>query len=380
MAGSIFMHDLSQLPSVLPIECGAPATGFDEALMRRIAAALQRSLAGPPAAAPDIWTPIIAAYHRPFVDLLVGGELRAANDLLANMFATNLTYGFEQAQELFDRIVADPAHQAFIGNFAFDKLLSLAAALRAIPIQNAEQGDFLPILREGPNALLERIEAKLGHRVLPPRFQGGLFGLSTARGGLSERSVTGLYVARRIGELLDGVRNPSVCEIGGGAGYVAYYCSTLGLADYTIVDLPTVSAVQAFFLANNLDGGAERIVLSGEPDDRPDTVKLINGADFISGSRTFDLVVNVDSFPEINGPTLRGYLRHVRAHARRLLSVNQEARASRDAGQPGNVQECVGDVVDEIGGFRRTSRFLFWLRPGYVEETYETDSSIACPS
>jgi len=35
-------------------------------------------------------------------------------------------------------------------------------------------------------------------------------------------------------------------------------------------------------------------------------------------------------------------------------------------------QERVGGVIDEIGDFRKLPRILLRMRPGYIEELYET--------
>jgi hypothetical protein len=373
-SGLIFVHDFTRHAPDCALECGAPAESYDESLMQRIAAALQRSLGRATPADGDVWTPIVAS-HQHFVDLLTSGQLRAANDLLARMFATPLTYGFEQSDESYKLVVANPASQQYVREAAFDKLLALAASLRAIPTQTFEQEYFVPYLRESPDALLDRIEAKLQREIRAPRFHGALFGLTTRRGLFTERSLIAIYVALRIKELLHGVRNPSICEIGGGVGYVAYYCNWLGLTNYTIVDLPTVSAVQAYFLAQNLDGGADRISLSGESDNRRDRVRLSNGSDFASGIDKFDLIVNVDSFPEMSGAIMRDYLQHSRSVGRCLLSINQEALGPRTA-QLNDLRERVGDVIDEIGGFRRLARFPFWMRLGHVEEIYEPTDTL----
>jgi hypothetical protein len=363
MSGSIFVHDFSRHAPDCPLECGPPATFFDESIMRRIATALRRSLGSSTASGGDVWTAIVAR-HQNFVDLLTSGDLVAGANILALMFASPLTHGFEQFDGMYEQIVANPATQQHVRQLAFDRLLSLAASLRAIPVQTVEQGDFLPYLQEHPDTLLDRIEGKIERKIRAPHFHGGLFGLQTKRGLFTDRSFTAIYVALRLRELLSPIKNPRICEIGGGAGYVAYFCNSLGLADYTIVDLPTVSAVQAYFLAQNL--GADRISLSGESSG-PDLVKMISADDF--SAREFDVIVNVDSFPEMSGPIMRGYLG--RSGFRYLLSINQEAMAQRSADER---QERVGDVIEEIGGFRRLSRFPFWMRPGYVEELYETTS------
>jgi len=52
---------------------------------------------------------------------------------------------------------------------------------------------------------------------------------------------------------------------GGNSVYVAYWCNKLVDHTITIVEFATVSAVQAYFLAQNL--GSERVSLSGESKD-----------------------------------------------------------------------------------------------------------------
>ena len=375
MAGSIFVHDFSKYAPDWPLDCGAPSQIYDENLIRRIAAAFRRSIENTGSADDDIWTPIVTM-HRPFADMLMSEQYPAANDLLARMFATPLTHGFAQAEELYRQLASSPAHQQHVRLLALDKLLSLAAAVRAIPVQTVEQGDFVPYLKEPPDALLDRIEAKLGRSIDAPVFQGALYGLSTRRGLFAERGLTAIYVALRAQQLVRGIRAPRICEIGGGAGFVAYYCHRLGLRDYTIVDLPTVSAVQAYFLAQNLPAGPAGICLSGEAEAGSEQVKLLGQADLAGGSRKFDLIINVDSFPEMAGPILRDYILFAQQNGRYLLSINQEAMEARSP-KPADHQERVGDVVEDIGGLRPLARFPFWMRPGYVEEVYEAvaDSS-----
>ena len=81
------------------------------------------------------------------------------------------------------------------------------------------------------------------------------------------------------------------------------------------------------------------------------------------------MVVNQDSFPEIERAFVVDYLRHIRRFAGRLLSINQEAAAV--AAADGRCQHVVSELVDSVGGFVRVSRVPYWLRRGYVEEIYE---------
>jgi hypothetical protein len=97
-------------------------------------------------------------------------------------------------------------------------------------------------------------------------------------------------------------------------------------------------------------------------------VDLLAQKDLRAGN---DLLARMFATPEMASSVMRNYLRRGHSDFRRLLGINQEAMGQRSA-QGGDIQERVGDVLHEIGGFRRLSRFPFWLQPGYVEEVYET--------
>ncbi len=278
----VLYHDFNSHSPQWPCEFGAFQEEYDAPLMRRIATALRHSLSTTASSEADMWTPIVAR-QAAFLDFVKTNQLEEAGRFLGRMFSTPLTYGFHQHEETYKSLRENEGSRQYIRNLYFDKVLALAAALRAIPVQNPEQGDFSPYLQESPDSLLTRIEAKVGREIPAPRFQGGLFALKTERGLFSERDLMAIYVALRIRELFP---SPStrICEIGGGVGYVGYYCSVLGYHDYTIVDLPTVSAVQAYFLAQNI--GPEKLILSGESNNKnsPDCVKLLSSNDFLTAN------------------------------------------------------------------------------------------------
>ena len=293
-----------------------------------------------------LWGSIVGRSFN-FTDALSNGRLEEASSFLNRLFTTSLTYGFEQHANnyLAFQTEFDLWKQRLL---AIDRLLSLAESFGAIPLQNAEQGDFAPYLQMAPDTLIDLIEQKIGVELVPPSVVPGLFGLSTRRGLFTDRTITAFYVAYRIWHDMSG---KSVCEIGGGVGYVAYWLQRFGVETITICDLPMVSAVQRYFLSKN---GADRVQLIG-----------MEGFE----QRQFDIIVNVDSLPEIGGPIQRQYLKRIASYPTTFLSINQEACAPRSDGGP---QERVSDVVEEIGGFRRTMRSAFFMRRGYVEEIYVT--------
>jgi hypothetical protein len=84
--------------------------------------------------------------------------------------------------------------------------------------------------------------------------------------------------------------------------------------------------------------------------------------------RSIQLVVNVNSLPEIGYATAREYVIDIgRVSRTGLLSINQEARAQT---VHGTRQLRVWDLVREVGGLELAGRHPFWMEQGYVEELY----------
>jgi hypothetical protein len=127
--------------------------------------------------------------------------------------------------------------------------------------------------------------------------------------------------------------------------------------------------LQAYFLIRALPGA--NIVLYGEemPTDGCG-IRILPGWAFeASPPKTFDVVLNQDSFPEIDRTVVRKYLHDIRRATRKyFLSINHEAETP--TGSSGFRHLVVGDIVNEVGGFERLHRFPCWVRPGYVEELY----------
>ena len=87
----------------------------------------------------------------------------------------------------------------------------------------------------------------------------------------------------------------------------------------------------------------------------------------IDKTRSFDLVINQDSIPEMPSAVGTAYIRRIKEIAPLFFSVNQESAAS-NTGE--HRQLVVPELVREVGGYRMLHRNLFWLRDGYVEEVY----------
>lgn len=313
----------------------------------------------------DLWTSLLSM-HKGVVEAMRSSE-HQADEYLASMFAQPIMRGIAQGDIAYKALLESPHSRAHVTLEAIDKLLALSDALATAPIENPEQGPWGKQAHGDVEKLLTKIEDALSVQLAFPKFYGSVFGISSIRGVFHDRDCWAIYVASRIASLVKDRKAP-ICEIGGGAGHLAYYCWMLGFRNYTIIDLPTVNVIQAYFLRRNLPEA--EISLSGER-------SSFNGSEGVRilsprymrdvPNKHFSLAVNVDSFPEIFPATVQEYLRSIRRSSSLFLSVNQEAMVRM---AENDIQTRVRDNVGAVGGFKLLSRHPFWLRKGYVEEIY----------
>jgi hypothetical protein len=252
---------------------------------------------------------------------------------------------------------------------AKDRLVSLAEAVGALAVENPEQGSYGTNLYLDTDDVVARISGCLGLPISPPDIDGGLLKLHTRHGLFSERDANAIYTAWLLTRLLSDCESPRICEIGGGSGRVAYWSNRLGLTSYTIIDLPRVNVVQGYYALKAL--APDNVCLYGErsPQEARNVLQILpaHATDMISDP-TFDLVLNQDSFPEINPQTVAEYLEWIRVCCSgRFLSINHENT------QPygdGAVQLNVRKAVEDVGGFTLEQRWPDWIRHGYCGELY----------
>jgi len=173
---------------------------------------------------------------------------------------------------------------------------------------------------------------------------------------MSYRVPQAIYQAWRISQLVSGIANPKVLEIGGGLGRTALYARQFGITDYTIVDIPVSSLAQGNFLGRVL-GDERKISLFGEEGASADQVKLFPPSYFLDGSGRYDVVLNADSLTEIGIVAARQYWSAIKARADVFLSINHEAN-----------EFTVASLIKETPSIVQRSRSPYWMRRGYVEE------------
>ena len=321
------------------------------------------------AASGDSWA-WIKTLQGEFFDALERKDPHYLAEYLGAMGRRDATIGIDQGNIEFEKLTNDPGKRDQMALHHKDKLLSLAEAVGAFPCENPEQGVWGKGLHTQTDVLVECIERTLGIDISPPAIDGGLLKISSSRALFCERDCSALYTAWSIRQILAKQSEVSVCEIGAGSGRVAYWSHRFGPTRYTIYDLPHINVVHGNYLLRSLP--EDQVVLYGEPNASPASAPTTILPYFCmekTPSRSFDLIFNQDSFPEIQSEIVTGYLNWIKRASRGLLySLNHESRPLTIGGD--SLQVNVPELIDKVGGFRRLSRSPYWLRRGYVAELY----------
>ena len=325
-------------------------------LLQRICVAFQRANA---AASDDIWSEL-QKHSEGLRQALKSGNLASLRTQLSDLFGVESALtGMAHSARFFH--AKGSYGSDFLSIRCRDALLSVAEATGARPVRSNLQTslrDYRLAVNEPLDVLLADVERKLGHSLAPPAL-GGPPVIVCGERYLNPDSIRHSYAAYRI-EQLGAPKDKPVLEIGGGFATLARYALLRGYKDYTIIDLPFVSAVQAAFVADSF--GEDSVCLYGE--DRPARMRLIPSTDKAALAKSYNLVVNIDSLPEIGEAP--EYLSMIAKTTPLFLSINQESSNART----GFTQNVVSEMCDAHGAFQRRSRHIYWMEQGYVEEVY----------
>lgn len=341
-------RNFTKTPAI-PAITKAPTKYHDEALVSRISRAYVAAIQTNVGSRDSFW---LNDYdRRKFVEhsALLEGDISTIQEFLRNPRTSMLFYGFDHlnSEESDNR---PAAYYNWVAHWTYDNLLRLAEALGARRLYYPESGQAADM--PDTDELILTVEAALGFTIQFPNPFPGEKGILTSRGIAGYRSVQALYQAWRIAELTKGTKSPRVVEIGAGLGRTAYYANKLGIVDYTIVDIPLTNVAQSYFLGTALGELAVRLYGEGTGD-----LKIIPPEEFLKSAKTYDLILNVDSLPEMALDTAEMYARHIEQCAPIFLSINHEFNHF-------TVAQLFPNKIS------RRSRVPYWLRRGYAEEIY----------
>lgn len=320
-------------------------------LSARVASAYRAACSEFSGYAASIW----AAIDAKKLDIHVALTSAPADDgavavILSDPGATELFWGMDETfPEFTAQFRANPTNQR---NLICDRVLRLAEAVGALPLWLPEfAGPRISVI-EIPETLAA-IERHIGVTLEFPNPFPREFGIATPRGIAAERALQAIFQAWRIHKIA-ARHGGKILEIGAGLGRTAYYARALGIANYTIVDLPMGLVVQAAFLGRVL--GAEALAFPGDVA-LSNQIRILTPATLLSANERYDAVLNVDSMTEMSRDQAEAYAAFIAAHAKVFISINHERNPFR-----------VNDLAALRGA--TTIRAPYWMRPGYVEELF----------
>lgn len=264
----------------------------------------------------------------------------------------------EPHEQVFRNLNAASDWRASYALWLHGALVSLAEAVGATRVMYPETEPGMHYTVHGEpsdvDVVLDAIAAIVGAEVDFPNPYPGEIGLGTRHGVVGFRALQAIYQAWRIAQIVKDRPEARIVEIGAGLGRTAYYAYRLfGLCDYTIIDIPLTNAAQGYFLGRTL--GTDAVALSGESA-RQTQIKILPPEDLPALEGRYDLILNVDSFTELDQTTVQTYWNFVLDHSDFLLSINHEFN-------PVPVRNLYQ------GNPRLThTRHPYWMRRGYVEE------------
>ena|SRR5665213_164740 len=344
----------------------ASVTDADIALCERLISAFAGATRDPAEQeASGSWAQLLDMHYHKLAEALERADAYDLAELLASMFRQKITSGFMMQADV-------SATRSWLGSRilsikSLDALVSLAEALGAILVDGPEMRAAGLVFDESLATLLTRVDQRLGFRVAFPHI-GAPFGLSVDGRLITLETPEQIYAAVRLDHAINthiatrSVEQLRVVEIGGGYGALCYWYLHMkpSISSYTIVDLPIVNVLQGYFLSR------AGISVSFYGEKRAQVAILPTGA-LVQIESPFGVLVNKDSMPEMPHDTMKRYLEWGRTHCDGLFySYNAEAGLNFLGSRGG----CVGEAVDQVGGFRRLRRDPSWLRRGYVEEIY----------
>jgi len=137
-----------------------------------------------------------------------------------------------------------------------------------------------------------------------------------------------------------------------------------------LIDLPHINVLQGFYLIKTLPDA--KVSLYGEDyqSDGGGVCVQVMPPFVLSqlSQNSFDLVINQDSFPEINSSIVSDYLVWIKLSTKLFLSINHESKPNSING---TLQNNVSELIANVGGFIRRTRQPYWPRKGYVCELYD---------
>ena len=255
-----------------------------------------------------------------------------------------------------------------------DNIISLSSYLGCTRYESPQQGDYAKYSLLEIENIIALIENKINTNISFPNI-GSPYGIIVKDKLLTIEDMEHLYAALRIKEylislnLLKKSNKFNFLEIGGGYGGLCRWLNIIledNIKTYTIVDLPLISQVQAFFLANYFN--KNKLTFSNEKNNSNSKIILKSNKEYLEGSEdNYNIVINQNSMPEMTDQIVEEYINKISNHNLNcFISFNHEAISNHFNQKQVSVHEICSKNLKLNLVFRNPS----FMRNGYLEEVY----------
>ena len=317
----------------------------------------------------DVWRQFVERHYGDMLKLIHAGDATALAAYLQALPRQGGGHGYFQGRAAWQALHDQPEHQRERAIWLADHLAGFAESLGLLRERCPEQGEWQRPAFTDVAQLCAELERALGMPVTLPALFDGMFVLAPQHAPCHLRSLMPAYALDQLRRFFAlharrEVTQLRVAEIGAGIGHTAYLAAHLGMARYSIFDLPEINVAQGYFLMASV--GADKVRLLGEPSG-PALEVLPPWAYEPTLQQGYDAVLNIDSMPEIARDATQRYLEGMAGCADYFFSLNQEAP------RPDPVQgerAAVRAMVEAHTDFVPLQRNRNWLRAGYVDEVF----------
>ena len=331
-----------------------------------------------------MWSRLRNHYKQEFIQILNSKDSKRLNEYLSDMPNNGAGFGCYYRTEVLAETCPEDSKQAHI-EWILDTIYGFSEALGLFPEKCIGWEVYWSFLNKdfdvnsrnhSISILLQNIESTINVLLRTPEVCSGKLGIYYNNGIITGRANFAAYAAWLTNKILTNycLKKAKICEIGPGVGLLSYFLNSFNMKNVTLVDLPEMNAIQAFYLSQALPE-AEITLYGEELSFESETIKILPDFYFLSNvNASFDIIINQDSMPEINKEVVNLYLHKIAQVATFYLSINQEMFTTN---MNENINQTFYKTVDNklfLTTMELKERNKSWLRPGYVEQLFKNKS------
>jgi hypothetical protein len=305
-----------------------------------------------------VWEMMKWEFHQDFLRVFDTRNTVSIENFLYHAKQNKVTHGIGYGEEVFRVFCNEETRKDFIEDL-WIQLIVLGMSVGAIPYWSFEQVNKFNPYEIPLIELKEMVEAVIGFKISANDDMGN-FGLRIGDSLIDGKICQDIFTAWGISRLISrrGSRKAKVAEIGAGMGGAAEILCKYFDVRVDIYDLPVINILQ---IANLSSSVSSKIL------DDPTGNNLVNILPYFEfAKQKYELVLNRDSFPEMQKEQLNRYITRSAYVTTRLLSINQESQ-NLDGTTHGR-QHWAHEEFMKSGLWESKLRLPYPFRDGYVYE------------